>query len=88
VADFHKRVFVIATSHDADADEADRVLAAHVDEPAIARVEKQLSRPQSSVRVAAARLLLKLQRWDAVALALADDHPAVRLATACSVLSD
>jgi hypothetical protein len=87
-ANCRKRLVDIAGSGQPDASEADRVLAEHLDAQAIGRVEGRLSHPHARQRLAAARLLLKLQRWDAVALALADDHPAVRLSIACSVLSD
>ncbi len=82
-----KRLQTIAASKDADAYTAARILAARGDEPSIARVERQLSAPLAAERLGAARLLMKLKRWDAVARALTDDHPAVRLASACDVLA-
>lgn len=88
VASYRRRLEGIATSHDADADEANRALAQHGNSPAVERLAKRLSVQHASDRVAAARLLVKLKRWDSVSLALVDDHPDVRLATACQVLSE
>ena len=81
------RLQAIAASKDADAYEAARILALRGDQPSIARVERQLTAPLAAERLGAARLLLKIERWDAVARALTDDHPAVRLASACDVLA-
>jgi predicted lipid carrier protein YhbT len=81
------RLQVIAESKDADTLEASRVLAMKGDENSILRVEKRLGAPDSGERIAVARMMLRLKRWGAVARALTDDHPAVRLATACNVLS-
>lgn len=77
----------IAASKDADAYEASSILALHGDANALARVERQLSAAESSERLAAARLLFKRERWSSVARALTDDHPAVRLALACDVIT-
>lgn len=87
VATCRQRLESIATSRDVDADEANRVLAHHGNRSAIERLEKRLNDALASQRIAAARSLVNLKRWDAVALALADDHPAVRLSTACQLLS-
>jgi len=81
------RLQAIALSKDADSFEAAKILAMRGDEASIVRVERQLSTPLAAERLAAARLLFKVKRWSAVARALADDHPDVRLATACDVLS-
>jgi len=82
-----QRLATILSSKDADADEAARVLAAYGDPVAIARVERLLGAAQSGERLAAARILLKLERWGSVARALTDDHPAVRLTLACDILA-
>ena len=88
IAACRQRLESIATSRDADADEANRVLAQHGNFPALGRLEKRLNSALASERLAAARMLVNLKRWDAVAIALADDHPGVRLSTACIVLSE
>jgi hypothetical protein len=85
--DARRRLQIIAAGKDADAFEASRVLALNGNESAILRMERRLSAPLAEQRVAAARLLLKAKRWGAVARALTDDHPLVRLTIACSVLS-
>ncbi len=82
-----RRLLAIAESKDADALEASRILALRGDENSILRVERRLAAPASGERIAVARMMLRLKRWGAVARALTDDHPAVRLATACSVLA-
>jgi len=82
-----ERLRLIAASKDADAYEAARILALQGDLSAISRIERQLGAAQSSERLAAARLLLKLKRWAGVARALTDDHPAVRLALACDIMT-
>jgi hypothetical protein len=82
-----QRLQAIAASKDVDALEASRVLAVRGDESSILRVERRLGAPHSGERIAVARLMLRLKRWGAVARALTDDHPAVRLATACNVLA-
>ncbi len=82
-----QRLHTIAASKDADADEAARLLAAHGDVSVLPRIEKELSAPELSARLAAARLLLKLGSWNAVARALTDDHPSVRLSLACDILA-
>ena len=82
-----ERLRSIAASKDADAYEAAKILALHGDLNAISRIERQLGVAQSSERLAAARLLLKLKRWAGVARALTDDHPAVRLALACDIVT-
>jgi hypothetical protein len=87
LATCRQRLQSIGTSRDVDADEANRVLAQQGNESAIGRLEKRLTGVLASERMAAARVLVNLKRWDAVASALADDHPAVRLSTACQVLS-
>jgi len=88
IATCRQRLESIAMSRDADADEANRVLALHGNFPAMGRLEKRLNGVLASERLAAARVLVNLKQWDAVAIALADDHPDVRLTTACLVLSE
>jgi hypothetical protein len=87
IATCQQRLERIATSRDADADEANRVLAQHGNALAIERLEKRLNGALASERLAAALMLVNLKLWNAVAIALADDHPGVRLSTACLVLS-
>ena len=87
IATCRQRLENIAMSRDADADEANHVLAQHGNFPAIERLEKQLDGVLASERLSAVRVLVNLKQWDAVAIALADDHPSVRLSTACLVLS-
>ena len=82
-----RRLQFIAAGKDADAFEASRVLALNGDESSILRVNRRLFAPLAEQRIAAARLLLRLGRWGAVARALTDDHPLVRLTIACNVLS-
>ena len=82
-----RRLQAVAQSKDTDALEASRILAMKGDEDSILRLEQRLAAPFSGERIAVARLLLQLKRWGAVARALTDDHPAVRLATACNVLA-
>ena len=81
------RLQEIAASKEADAYEAARILALQGDAAALMRVEQQVSAPSAQERLGAARLLLKKQRWAAVARALTDDHPSVRLSLACDVLA-
>jgi hypothetical protein len=81
-----KRLKAIEASKDADALDAAQILAVLGDEPSILRVEQQLSAPLAAERLSAARLLLRIKHWRAVARALTDDHPTVRLAVACEVL--
>ena len=81
------RLQAIAESKDVDALEASQALAMKGDENSILRVEQRLGASVSGERIAVARLLLRLKRWGAVARALTDDHPAVRLAIACNVLA-
>ncbi len=81
-----KRLKAIEASKDADAFDAAQILALRGDEPSIIRVEQQLGAPLAAERLSAGRLLLRIKRWRAVARALTDDHPTVRLAAACDVL--
>jgi len=83
-----ERIETIAASHDVDAFEASRILALRGDLSSIFRLEGRLTAPLAEERIAVVRPLIRLKRWDAVAQALTDDHPAVRLATACNVLSE
>lgn len=82
-----KRLSTIALSRDADAGEANRALALLGEKRAIAYIETRLAAAHAADRLAAARLLISIGQWNAVARALTDDHPAVRLATACQVLA-
>jgi hypothetical protein len=83
-----ERIETIAASQDVDAFEASRVLALRGDLSSIFRLERRLTAPLAQERIAVVRPLIRLKRWDAVAQALTDDHPAVRLATACNVLAE
>jgi hypothetical protein len=87
IARSRKQLETIANSRDADANDANRVLALHGDPRAIARLEKRLGAAHAADRLATARVLVQIKQWNAVAIAVTDDHPAVRLATACQVLS-
>ena len=88
VLDARRRLETISASRDSDALEAAQVLSLRGQADSIARMEARLTAPHADERIAVSRLLIRLERWDAVAKALVDDHPSVRLGTACQMLAD
>ncbi len=82
-----ERLRGIADSREVDAKAAQRALALMGDARSLERLKQHLTARSSMERLDAARVFVRLKQWNAVALALTDDHPEVRLATACDVLA-
>jgi hypothetical protein len=77
----------IAESGEADALEATKFLARRGDIVSVSRLDREINATLASDRLAAARVMLQIGRWNTLAQVLADDHPAVRLSIACAVLA-
>ncbi len=86
-ADIRPRLRELAKEPNRQGTEARRVLTRLADASVVEPLRQQLDSPLALDRSVAASDLYRLRLFDAVAKALADDAPEVRLVTACLVLS-